>query len=397
MTLVSHLPPAGIHPTVAAVSGAGPRHTGDLVLEQEPARPFAYVALPYRPAGVAALNLSDPAHPTRRHAWTAGEADARAGDVKYFKHDGRYYLILALQDAPDGAVVFDVTDLPDRMQEVGRIRVKEDLHHLFAYKHSDGRVLLLATGGEDLYVFDMAHFLDGAADQGLLHRMMPPEQLVVGERGFQDVTAAYHPASGQDRLYTAGAGGYFVYDVTDPAAPALLTQVNAAAVRRGTAIGPTPDGRYVVTAAGYLTSPLRIYDLQPALDGSLERVRTAVSAWTANWKNTARRFEVRWPYVFVAALDDGLQVFNMRDPFNPFTVGYYRTWDGPAGTLASPREDGARDVDVRNADGLIVVSDRSTGFWAFTMEAFQGWDGHGWGLPDISSAQDWDHGPDGAR
>ncbi|MBI4419334.1 MAG: hypothetical protein HY560_00780 [Gemmatimonadetes bacterium] len=57
---------------------------------------------------------------------------------------------------------------------------------------------------------------------------------------------------------------------------------------------------------------------------------------------------------------------------------------------------GAWGVQVRNADGLIVISDIQTGFWAFKMEGFDGWNGHQWGLPNISSAQDWDNGPEGA-
>jgi hypothetical protein len=30
------------------------------------------------------------------------------------------------------------------------------------------------------------------------------------------------------------------------------------------------------------------------------------------------------------------------------------------------------------------------------MEGFDGWNGHDWGMPNISSAQDWDKGPEGA-
>ena len=50
---------------------------------------------------------------------------------------------------------------------------------------------------------------------------------------------------------------------------------------------------------------------------------------------------------------------------------------------------------MRNADGLIVLSDMASGFWAFSMEGFEGWNGHGWGMPNISSAQDWNNGPEG--
>jgi hypothetical protein len=42
---------------------------------------------------------------------------------------------------------------------------------------------------------------------------------------------------------------------------------------------------------------------------------------------------------------------------------------------------------------LIVVSDMMTGFWAFKMDGFSGWNGAHWGMPNISSVQDWDNGP----
>ena len=102
--------------------------------------------------------------------------------------------------------------------------------------------------------------------------------------------------------------------------------------------------------------------------------------------------------MFVSAYEDGLGVMNMMDPTNPITVGYYDTYEGPhlKGACSSGICNGAFGVDVRNADGLIVISDLSTGFWAFKMEGFDGWNGHQWGLPNVSSAQDWDNGPEGA-
>ena len=60
-------------------------------------------------------------------------------------------------------------------------------------------------------------------------------------------------------------------------------------------------------------------------------------------------------------------------------------------------KDGTWGVDIRNADGLIVVSVMYAGVWGFKMDGFDGWNGHQWGVPNVSNAQDWDNGPDGAQ
>jgi hypothetical protein len=351
------------------------------------------------------VSVADPTHAERLLTHTLDEG-TQAHDLKYFKYVNRYYLALAYQYAAEGPVVrgglvvFDMTGLPDvrTVREVGRVELEGGFQNLFVYKHSSGQTLLLAAGGELARIYDVGRFLEGDANRGFLTELQTPTQLNPDASGYHNMYVAFHTETLQDRFYGAGGGGYYIYDLTDLANPTLLTQISSAAVHQGQAIAATPDGRYVVTSAGYRLSPLRIFDLKPALDGTVDRVQTAVGAWMADWRNFSQQFEIRWPYVFVAGLHDGLQVFNMRDPTNPYTVGFYRTWDGPTGKLAEREMDdiGAWDIDVRNADGLIVVSDFNTGFWAFSMEAFEGWDGRGWGFPNISSAQDWDNGPDGA-
>jgi len=44
-------------------------------------------------------------------------------------------------------------------------------------------------------------------------------------RGWHDFYAGYDVATHQDRLYAAGAGGYFVFDVTNLRDPKLLASV----------------------------------------------------------------------------------------------------------------------------------------------------------------------------
>ena len=386
--------------------------TGAVEVEQDPARPYAYLSKQAGPGGFVVMSLAQPDAPQLLLSWDLegpSTSQENAGrDVVYFKLRDRYYLVQAFQ--PDaahpqaglGAVIFDVTGLPDAasVREVARIReptATGGFHSLFAYKHSDGRALLFATGGGAIHVYDLERLL--ATGGGLVTQIDTPEQLEAASTGYDAVFVGFEPDTGQDRFYGAGAGGYYIYDVTDPTNATLLTSISSAAVQRGRAIAPTPDGRYAVTAASYRTAPLRIFDLHPGLDKTIPRIRTAVGAWTANWRNEYTDLEVRWPFVFVTALEDGLQVFNINDPLNPYTDAFYRTAETLPETPANPSTPphGAVSVDVRNSDGLIVVSDLETGFWAFYLETFEGWHGHGWGLPNMSSAQDWDNGPDGAR
>jgi hypothetical protein len=139
----------------------------------------------------------------------------------------------------------------------------------------------------------------------------------------------------------------------------------------------------------------------------MQNVDVPIAGWTADWRDLSHNHEVRWPYVFVSAYEDGLQIFDLRDPTSPKTDGWYYTCEcqhlhgfggnpdnGWESTISV--EQGAFGVDVRNSDGLIALSDMRSGFWLFRMDGFKGWKGSDVGMPDISSVQDYDHGPDGA-
>ena len=423
--VLSHLPVA-----------RGPNQSGyqeilDVDIEQELSRPYAYVAHLRAKEGFDIINVKDPSHARMIYRWQTENSELQAGlpsrsgafNGRYFKLKGRYYLALCFQytsagpDTDLGAIIFDVTGLPDtsKVKDVGRIRAHDTpggFHNLFPYKHSDGRVLLFTTTtGPKANIYDLDKFLSGDPKQGLIGEIPngPEEGRVVRTSGYHDMYVAYDPATHQDKFYGPGlANGYFVYDVTRPEEPKLLASVTGVA---GLAVAhtfqATPDGRYGVTQMEYQYAPLRIFDLKPGLDGSVKTISRPIGAWQAapsGWKNASHNHQIRWPYVFVASFDDGLQVLNIMDPTNPYTVGYWDTQDapdlqglnlatgGPGNTIFT----GAWGIQVRNTDGLIVISDFKTGFWAFHMDGFDGWNGHQWGMPNISSAQDWDNGPEGA-
>jgi hypothetical protein len=396
--VVSHLP-----------LGA-PGSVSDIEIEQDMSRPFVYIGREVfgvgsgMERGMDIIDISDPASPEVIHRWRIEDSDLHVGaggkDLKYFKWNDRSYVVLSIQfrqggpNADLGAIIFDVTGLPDvsTFKEVARIQGHRQLggfHNIFVYKHSNGRPLLFSTtASPTAHVYDLGYVVDGRLDEALVAEVPVPLE---SQRAYHDFYIGYDADSEQDRFYGGGTGGYYVYNVTDLENPELLvTLTGINGVTRGHTFTPSPDGRYVIAETEYRYAPLRIFDLETALNGEVSNIRTPISAWTANWENLVHNHEVRWPFVFVSGYWDGLQVFTLSDPENPKTVGHYDTF--------LEREDsgimsGAWGTDVRNADGLIVVSDMVTGFWAFRMEGFSGWNGLDWGVPNISSVQDWENGP----
>ena len=421
--VISHLP-------------LGPRlNVSDIDVEQELDRPYAYVGrMVYGTEGdrgMDIIDISDPANPKRIYKWRIENQDLHVGlggmDVKHFKWKGRYYVVQSLQfrqggpDADLGAVVLDVTDLPDpsKVKEVARIRepeLLEGFHNIFVYKHTNGRVLLFTTvSGPFAHVYDLGYVVEGFHDDMLVAKIPLPDasgkryepvrqggdevaNFLTRRMGYHDFYVGYHKDTGEDRFYGGGTGGYYVYNVTDLEEPQLVVSLTGIrGVRSGHTFTPTSDGRYVVAETEYQYAPLRIFDLKPALDGEVKNINQPIGAWTANWKNLAHNHEIRWPYVFVSGYLDGLQIFSLMDPKNPVTVGYYDTYLGPPNTDRTAVFNGCFGVDIRNADGLIVVSDMTTGFWVFRMDGFQGWNGEDWGVPNVSSAQNWEDGPTGGK
>src|SRR5581483_7572453 len=275
----THHPPVGqegspnIH-VVGHIPLGGDLHVTDIDIEQELARPYVYVSRGVRqPAGFSIISVRDIKHgqadPQLLYEWNIENPELHVGlgalRGRYFKTHGRYYYVQCFQfsqgtpDADLGAIVFDVTGLPDtsKIKEVARIRQPDapgGFHDVFTYKHSDGRVLLFTSTSAKPYaqIWDMDKLLAGAPNYGFVGRVTNPDRLAQNDHSivgsFHDYWLGYDPATQQDKFYGAGRGGYYVFDVTKPEEPKLITSITGVmGVTSGHTITPSPDGRYAVT------------------------------------------------------------------------------------------------------------------------------------------------------
>lgn len=412
-----------VHMLAHVETHPGAWKASDIEIEQEANRPYVYVS-GFVNNDFQIYDIKDPARPKLLLDWSIENPELHRGigamDGKYFKIGDRYYYAQSFQffqggpDADLGAVIFDVTGLPDpsTVKVVARIRYPASpggFHNTFAYKHSDGRALYFATVGQSkALIYDLGKVVAGGDSTAWLIGDVPNPTPMrqTGAGGYHDFYVGYDVARKRDVFYGAGLGGYSAWDVTDPAAPKQLFTITGLGLDLAHTFTPSPDGNYAVTETEYQYTPLRIWDLTEGQDGKRKNLDQTLSAWTADWQDLSHNHEVRWPYVFVSAYEDGLFVFDLNDPKHPKTSGWYYTcgcvhehgfgggpqvdWESTSSVMQ-----GAFGVDVRNTDGLVAISDMRTGLWLFRMDGFKGWNGKSVGMPDISSAQDWDHGPTG--
>jgi hypothetical protein len=396
-----------VHVLSHVVTHPGNWKAADIEMEQDPDRPYVYVC-GFVNFDAQIYDVRDTRHPKKIFDWTIENPELHRGigamDGKYFKIGQKYYYAQSyqfMQGSPDetlGAVVFDVTGLPDpsKVKVVARIyypAAPGGFHNTYAYKHSDGRVLYFATvNDQKAVVFDMDKVVSGADSSTWKVGEVPNPTPFMGRRrtgSFHDFYVGYNDTMHRDEFYGAGLGGYSVWDITNIAAPKALFTITGMGLEAAHTITPSPDGKYVVTETEYQYTPLRIYDLTKAQQGQQPNVDQPISAWTADWHDLSHNHEVRWPYVFVSAYEDGFWVFDLKDPKHPHTDGHFYTCDtncthenGFGGnpdngwqTTTMSVEQGAFGVDVRNYDGLVVISDMRSGLWLFHVDGFDGYKG----------------------
>ncbi len=181
---------------------------------------------------------------------------------------------------------------------------------------------MLDSNGETVVVLDLAD---------------PVAPVVVGRLDVGDVHDVF---AREDRLYVAEGRNptYSIWDVTDKAAPALVSRVtvpNAGYVHN---VWPTDDGRHVLTTEETAEKTVKVWNVEDPENPEL------VGEWLGA-NRIAHNVLVRGRYAFLSHYTAGLYVLDLADLAAPTVVAHHDTYprsddvtmDGNWGaTLPSP-------------------------------------------------------------
>ena len=225
----------------------------------------------------------------------------------------------------EGLQIIDLRGLPHHAEEVAVVRGPDDglvSSHNLSIDTVTGHAYVLSSGGSPIYVLDLAD---------------PVAPEVVGTIEVDDVHDVY--ARG-DTVYVAEGRSptFSIWDLSDKAAPALMSRVtvpNAGYVHN---IWPTDDGRFVMTTEETADKTVKVWDVSD-LDNP-----TLVGEWLGV-SRIAHNVLVRGDYAFLSHYTSGVYVLDITDPANPVEVARHDTYarnddvamDGNWGaTLPSP-------------------------------------------------------------
>ena len=245
-------------------------------------------------------------------------------DIKTYGHYA--YVVTEAYGRSEGLQIIDLSGLPERAEEVAVIPGPDGAlvsSHNLSIDTATGHAYVLSSGGSPIYILDLTD---------------PVAPVVVGQ--MDDVGSVHDVYAHDDRVYVAEGRSptFSIWDLSDKAAPELLSRVtvpNAGYVHN---IWPTDDGRHVVTTEETAEKTVKVWNVEDLENPEL------VGEWLGANK-IAHNALVRGRYAFLSHYTAGLYVLDLADLANPTVVAHHDTYprnddvtmDGNWGaTLPSP-------------------------------------------------------------
>ena len=308
------------------------------------------------------VNVTDPTSPYSILKYPGGTTTTWR-DIKTYDH----YAYSVCDNCSEGIHVFDLSKLPLTVSHVNQITSHfGNSHNIFI---EDGRLYAVGMAGTvDLMVFDLK------ADP-----VNPP---LLGSIDF-DITLN----TGIDQFYihdvfvknkiayaSHGYNGYYIWDVSDPTNVSLIADNNWGGYNHSSWI--SDNGKYAYVAEEIPKgSPMIVVDISTiATSGSISSTSTFIDnlgTVGTNLQNVTHHNPfVHNDMLFISNYEDGIKIYDIRDPQNPVLYGYYDSYpdDNTAGTYNG--YNGVWGTYPFLPSGLLLASDRKYGLQVIDVDYF---------------------------
>jgi choice-of-anchor B domain-containing protein len=301
------------------------------------------------------IDLADPSNLMEIDSFPGGETTIWR-DIKTYKD--RAYAVS--DDTSEGLMIFDLSDLPNSISKTYHsTEFFGEAHNIFI-DEKNGRLYSVGTDTQSggVIVLDLTEDPDNPT---LLASVNLPANPSSGQGYAHDIYVRDNIAYGSH-----GYLGFFIWDMTDPTTPILLASKNTGAYNHSSWV--SEDGNFAIYAEEVpIGRPLGVMNLENLDNEFIEIDTTFKFPLNPNDDNNRPHNPfIRGDYLFCSYYHDGIQVFDVSDPLNPFTAAYYDT--NPTDTAYSGFE-GNWGTYPFLPSGLILASDILTGLYVLELDS----------------------------
>ncbi len=307
------------------------------------------------PEEVHFIDLSTPSNPTLKQTFTGTARsiwrDAKSyGNYVYVVHDNNQ------TNNSEGLWIFDMSALPGgNIADLGTLETHFNRAHNIFIDEPNARLYVAGSDTESsgLIVYSLAN----PAAPSLLASVDLSQNMggYVHDLFVRNNIAYVNSGSGG-----SGTGGMFAIDFNNPSNPTYLADVNTGGYNHSSWM--TEDNNYIVYAAETSGVPLNLVDVSDVNNGNIYTVSVMYEpllGQNSNPGNMAHNPLIHGNYCYVSYYEDGVQVWDISDPNNPFLAGYYDMINNTSYSGTS----GVWGVYPFLPSGLVLASDETTGLY----------------------------------
>jgi len=314
------------------------------------------------------VDINDPANPFSVTTYQGGD-NTTWRDIKTYSH----YAYTVCDNCNEGMHIFDLSTLPNTATHVNQITSYfNDAHNIYI---ENGRLYVVGVAESvpnttivyDLLIFDIA--TDPV--NPILLASVDLDAVVGNTSNLLYIHDIF--VQGNKAYASHGYRGYYIWDVSDPLNVTLIADNKFGGYNHSSWISECGQYAYVAEEVGK-GLPMQVVDLTNMSNG-IASLGTFIDnlgpvGGTNQYNVTHHNPFVHNDLLYIANYEDGVKIYDIRDPANPNLYGYYDSY--PDNDIEGEYKGyfGVWGAYPYLPSGLLLASDRKYGLQVIDVDLF---------------------------